>query len=118
MVLSLGQIFREKAANVDAGEEFTVTCSYLEVYNEVGSGRSSSNSNSSGSSSSSNSCSSCGRGDPEIVVQQSSQEVSHAVWIMGKGGGQEAQQQSSAVKEVYLDWSRGNDMSQTQCVAG
>jgi hypothetical protein len=36
MVLSLGQIFREKAANVDAGEEFTVTCSYLEVYNEVG----------------------------------------------------------------------------------
>jgi hypothetical protein len=35
MVLSLGQIFREKASNVDAGEEFTVTCSYLEVYNEV-----------------------------------------------------------------------------------
>lgn len=35
MVLSLGQIFREKAGNVDAGEEFTVTCSYLEVYNEV-----------------------------------------------------------------------------------
>lgn len=35
MVLSLSQIFQEKAAQADAGEEFTVTCSYLEVYNEV-----------------------------------------------------------------------------------
>eukprot|EP00878_Enallax_costatus_P036858 GHUV01041431.1.p1 GENE.GHUV01041431.1~~GHUV01041431.1.p1 ORF type:complete len:631 (+),score=211.73 GHUV01041431.1:428-2320(+) len=35
MVLSLSQIFREKAAHADSGEEFTVTCSYLEVYNEV-----------------------------------------------------------------------------------
>lgn len=39
MVLSLSHIFREKAAQADSGEEFTVTCSYLEVYNEVRAGQ-------------------------------------------------------------------------------
>lgn len=36
MVLSLSQIFRERATYAQtADEEFTVTASYLEVYNEV-----------------------------------------------------------------------------------
>ncbi|KAF8073085.1 KIN8B [Scenedesmus sp. PABB004] len=35
MVLSLSQIFAEREAHAGSGEEFSVACSYLEVYNEV-----------------------------------------------------------------------------------
>ena len=36
MVLCLAQIFREREARAGAGvEDCSVTCSYLEVYNEV-----------------------------------------------------------------------------------
>lgn len=40
MVLSLEQIFKEKE-NRDSQEQIEVTCSYLEVYNEVRKGGSS-----------------------------------------------------------------------------
>jgi hypothetical protein len=37
MVQSLAQIFRDREALAGhEAEDFTVTCSYLEVYNEVG----------------------------------------------------------------------------------
>jgi hypothetical protein len=38
MVLSLQRIFQERESTRAGEEEFEVSCSYLEVYNEVGGG--------------------------------------------------------------------------------